>query len=322
MTDEDRFYVRNPLLPTRNPIPANDSLSNAALGEAEEEGSRGGRRGRNRANNRQLPSDVVTFQYESGSEILKQDPKYEPEETLDDIHTSCSELEEEEEREEEVTRFMGIGKRKHNDDDEDEEGVGEFLNSDEDEKDTPLKRPRKQYKSCFLCATGNHDHAAIDGKNMNKCLSIIRDNLGLDNVVEVSRQAHVYYKEEIYEHANKDCDSTKRVPMMRTKDFVRHIREHTLEPTFWIAEEMKDLRETKLLTKKCRARREILVDGSSRVVPDKDMIKMGLEVTKRMMELYRFKPQGLNFYCEKVGVDLTRMGNIINPNKNFIVERI
>ena len=189
---------------------------------------------------------------------------------------------------------------------------------DDIERERKIKRRKKDLKDdaskCFGCLWYNDKSDAISGRCMNRLLSIIEENYGQIANEALSRVAHLYFKHNIYLPMKK---LGKSVPLWRSRHIQQHIEEHSREPRFFIGQSMSLYSNIMKKLQNMIFRNITDPGGASKVVFDEKTLKMHLDLHKRVTELYRIKPNGMNFYNEKLKVDFERIGNFVNLSKEW-----
>ena len=156
--------------------------------------------------------------------------------------------------------------------------------------------------------------------------------------------AHIFFKNEIYLPMKKKPG--QKINNWTTSQILNHIENHTQEPRIWICESIKTfkliskgLESMSFFKKLSRTNNHLLNDSTSLIeeedicnpdddndelnnicISNKDNIKLLLDINRRIESLYKLKSSQMNFYNKNYLIDFERTGNIININKNFVVE--
>ncbi|KKM17467.1 hypothetical protein LCGC14_1675470 [marine sediment metagenome] len=188
---------------------------------------------------------------------------------------------------------------------------------DKDRKRLSHKRRRKRKRqsnfSCFGCTYGSPNQDPISGENMNTLIRIFEENYGKTDNFILARMCHVYFKQHIWiPMKNRGF----RIHMWRTREIYIHFTKHLEEPRIYLVETIKKYKNiAKVL--ECMVFKKYS-DNGDLIIPDKRNLKDLLDVDKRIIELYKTKPQSMNFYNENSSIDLSQKGKLINIQQNWV----
>ncbi len=201
------------------------------------------------------------------------------------------------------------------------QNVVDMCTTEDVERAQKLKRRKMEScknnaSKCFGCLWHNNKSDAISGRCMNLLLNIIEENYGQISNEALARVAHLYFKHNIYLPMR---NMGKRVPMWRSRHIKEHIEEHTWEPRFFIGKSISAYSNIMKALQDMIFRKVTDPNGNTTEVCDEKTLKLHLQCHKRISELYEFKSSRMNFYNEKLKVDMERIGSFINLNKSWAV---
>jgi hypothetical protein len=97
------------------------------------------------------------------------------------------------------------------------------------------------HKECFLCSWGDKYHDGIMAPHIQKLDLIIDSSYTRCNNEDIAQQAHLYFKENIY-------DPESGMTMLEKEDVLVHIESlHSLNAKFYIGESIKTWKKMKFL---------------------------------------------------------------------------
>lgn len=169
------------------------------------------------------------------------------------------------------------------------EAAGERVSLDE------VKRKRKRTcgKSCFLC--GRAGFSGDESTAVGRMYKMFRTEYSKHASEELFENLAVFYKEEIYElYREQGLDA----PLLTAEQLKIHFLEHTLEPSTFLSEEIRSLRDVADVLKKNLFERD--VQGNVDVHEKK--LKNLLQVQQQIVALYNQPVEKMNFYSSNTSV--------------------
>lgn len=295
------------------------------------------------ARRRRRPNEAVSWNYANMNELVYQD---------DDIYdTSCDELEFPRDQPEEVdetplSRRLNAnnpsspgGEPGDSGDEGGEEGESRpdsspransgnpLSQADNDEEDilnmpesnriprATEQRQRFTDKSCFGCMwkSARQENTAISVNRMNKCIAMIEQNYGTIDNRYLAKLVHKYFKHKIY------LPKEGKVPMWRTRTIQDHIEKHTLEPRIFVGESIRNLKKFMAAIGNMTFTEQVNEAGETHTIPQKDNIKLYLDIHKRIAEMYKINPKEMNFFRPDCAINYDTIGSLINLQKIFTI---
>ena len=167
--------------------------------------------------------------------------------------------------------------------------VGERVSLDEVKK----KRKRTCGQSCFLC--GRAGFSGDESTSVGRMYKMFRTEYSKHDSEELFANLAVFYKEEIYElYVEQGMDA----PLLTADQIKHHFLDHNLEPTTYLSEEIRSLREVSDVLKTNLFERD--VQGHVDVCEKK--LKNLLSVQQQIMTLYNSDVSRMNFFNSSTSV--------------------
>jgi len=167
--------------------------------------------------------------------------------------------------------------------------AGERVSLDEVKR----KRKRTTGASCFLC--GRAGYSGDESTAVGRMYKLFRNEYSKHDSDELFSNMAVFFKEEIYElyrEQGLDC------PLLTKEQLKDHFINHTLEPTTFLSEEIRSLREIGEVLKKNLFERDV----QGNVDVNNKKLKDLLSVQQQIVSLYNQKVSGMNFYESNTSV--------------------
>lgn len=158
-----------------------------------------------------------------------------------------------------------------------------------------VKSERKKVcgKSCFLC--GRQGFAGDETTAIGRMYKMFRTEYSNHDQDELFENLTVFFKEEIY---NLYTEQGMCCPLLTKEQIRQHFLEHTLEPSTFLSEEIRSLRDVASVIKKNLFERDIQgnVDVSQKKLKDL------LSVQQQIVSLYNTPISKMNFYTPTTSV--------------------
>jgi hypothetical protein len=195
--------------------------------------------------------------------------------------------------------------------------TAEMMDTNRKRKRTAHRAARKRgvvrlRRECFACAWQDHGEG-VEGV-VSTIEKMIHENLGLRDTQTIARQVHLYFKNHVYLPRRRNGI---RIAIWRTADVLEHIMRHTYDPRLFLMQSMDQARSWKRILEDMAFRKQRLVNGRVRYVAEANNIKLALSIDKHMLDLYKNNPRTLNFYNDRIGIDMERIAKLVNMSNNF-----
>jgi hypothetical protein len=153
-----------------------------------------------------------------------------------------------------------------------------------------VKRKRKQDScgaACFLC--GRAGFAGDESTAVGRMYKMFRTEYSNHESDELFANLEIFFKEEIY---NLYCEQGLDCPLLTKEQLKVHFLHHTLEPSTFLSEEIRSLRDIADVLKTNLFERD--VQGNVDVNPKK--LKDLMSVQQQIVTLYRTPISTMNFF--------------------------
>jgi hypothetical protein len=176
------------------------------------------------------------------------------------------------------------------------------------------KSMNKDTTECFGCMYSSKRDPSLKVNVVNNCISIIEREFGRVDDMILAKMVHAYYKDNIFIPCLK---AGKPMYMWRTVTIFNHIRKHIINPVIFLVNSVRKMQKMEDILCTMSFKEIGLVDGSKRVVLDKDNYKLFLETNKRTEALLKNRPKEMIFNTDDFKIDPASVGKVINTSKNF-----
>lgn len=168
--------------------------------------------------------------------------------------------------------------------------AGERVSLDE------VKRKRKRKSgcnACFLC--GRAGFSGDESTAVGRMYKMFRTEYSKHDSDELFANLETFFKEEIY---NLYREQGLNCPLLTKEQLRDHFLHHTLEPTTFLSEEIRSLRDVADVLKKNLFERDV----SGNVDVQEKKLKNLLQVQQQIVTLYNQNVEKMNFYSSNTSV--------------------
>ena len=203
-----------------------------------------------------------------------------------------------------------------------------------DDRDT--RSSRRPPKFCFGCMWQDPYKINVDLTAVSHMMQTMYRLFGQIKTKELAKIIHkqfmhtVYYpfmqEQEEQRLADEMDDRIPRdfvqLPIWRTREIFEHLHEpHIKDPRFYIHNKLEELREhSRVLSGMSYIYVRDAATGNEYIKPDLSVIKTCMDLDKRQTELYNMKYKQMNFYNERLPVNIDLGGSAINLHKNLVIK--
>lgn len=182
-----------------------------------------------------------------------------------------------------------------------------------------LKKGKSSKELCFACQWQDPHKVTISADSVTIMMKTMYSLYGQIRTIDLSKIIHIQFMRDIW-HPCKgfDPNTGKKMLIWRTYQIYDHLKTHVQDPRFFILNSIEELKEDAINLKRM-SYRYVRDEKTGNEYPDYDekAIKLRLDINKRLMEIYSKSAKGMNFYNDKLPVNLDQAGAIINLHKNF-----
>ena len=192
----------------------------------------------------------------------------------------------------------------------------------------------RRAKFCFGCSWQDPNKINTDSNAVSHMMKTMYYYFGQIRTRELAKIIHKQFMKTVYhpfienQERQRREDEYEELPprepihmdIWRTKEIYQHLRSHVKDPRFFIHNKMEQLEEdyeTLAPMTYCYVRDN---NGNEYLRPDHQIIKTRMDIDKRMIELYNLKPKQMNFYNERLPVNIDLSGSVMNLHKNLSIQ--
>jgi len=150
----------------------------------------------------------------------------------------------------------------------------------------------------------------VDGEVYASLVRLISDNLGRMSTVELAREVHAFFEEEVVQPAQKLGGPAPSWPIQQ---IVAHLTAHTLEPTLRLSTEIRRAtRVLDLLEETC-----VVCDETGAHSADPKVVDMMLRWQKQLVFLFGQQPRTMAFYDDAHDMAAPRLAQLVSSRREF-----
>lgn len=192
-----------------------------------------------------------------------------------------------------------------------EENTIRIEDLDKDNSSSVIPDKSKKKKECFACRWSKTEEAGLDLNRVNQMIFMIESNFASTKTSFLARAVHLFFLNKIYIPMRQKY-GPNAIGMWRTKDIIKHIKYHLLEPRYFVGNEIRKLQKFRKVLQKNMAMKRFDVKFINQ-----SYMRMHMEAGRRILDLYRTNITGLNFYDPTCKIDCQQIAKIVNKNKHF-----
>ena len=150
-------------------------------------------------------------------------------------------------------------------------------------------KKRRRTGSCWLCETASAGAKDGSSSGLARFFKLFTDNYRRCGEDELYKQLHELFIHDIYEPM---LMQGHEIPKLTTSDIREHFLEHALDPSVYVSEEIKFLKQVAMTMKD-----HIFTEGAKKRMDVNDKrVWNYLKVQKQIVELYNTRLSQMNFF--------------------------
>jgi hypothetical protein len=203
-------------------------------------------------------------------------------------------------------------------------------NRHSDADTTAAQRPAK---FCFGCMWQDPHKINVDANAVSHMMQTMYRFFGQIQTKELAKIVHKQFMHTIYYPFMKQQEEQRiedqmedriprdiiQLPIWRTKEIYEHLRSHIKDPRFFIYNKLEQLQEESRILSAMSYIYVRDAAGNEHLRPDLAILKTRLEIDKRQIELYNLKYKQMNFYNERLPINIELGGSAMNLHKNLVI---
>lgn len=204
--------------------------------------------------------------------------------------------------------------------------------NNDDRDEVSLRRPPK---FCFGCMWQDPHKINIDLNAVSHMMQTMYRLFGQIQTKELAKIIHKQFMHTVYYPFMQEQEEQRlldeqderiprdfvQLPIWRTREIFDHLQYHIKDPRFFIHNKLEELREdARILSGMSYIYVRDAATGNEYMKPDLAVIKAKMDIDKRQAELYNMKYKQMNFYNERLPVNIELGGSAMNIHKNLVIK--
>lgn len=201
------------------------------------------------------------------------------------------------------------------------------------QNNTNTSKSQYPVKFCFGCMWQDPHKINVDANAVSHMMQTMYRFFGQIQTKELAKIVHKQFMNTVFYPFMKQQEEQRiedqmedriprdiiQLPIWRTKEIFEHLRSHIKDPRFFIYNKLEQLQEESRILSAMSYIYVRDAAGNEHLRPDLAILKTRLEIDKRQIELYNLKYKQMNFYNERLPINIDLGGSAMNLHKNLVI---